>query len=520
VFEPFLQQASTAAAGVQLQCRLRRFRSREEAQRSADLAMEEAFKEAAAAIQRAEGSLAQQRAEQERQRRLKALEDLDKNIVTTATAAADLPGGVRKAREELRKRIDAEKPNAGDFQFSGAEGLYRRLEDRAFVEEAQATVVSTSTNSLANVRLDLERKLLNKPAADFPRSTELIRKLSEDRAALVSAAERKAIQDAELARQRAAQEAETARLKAVQDDQDRATTARMAAKANVQEAIRALEEKLKTAPGIATNQSFAALVELREVQGWLANLPAALKVEEPGWVPPAQDPVRKPTWGGLKQVDDRYAAFDRLKGIWADAKTAAEGLDRFATAQQFQNLNTRLSDPALQNKTFFNEARTKVSAVLPEVTRGEGLRTRSLPNDVPGLSAYIDEVDSYLKEPKPAYPYFTRLGDELKQSAERARTRAADLAKEGQEKQRLAALKANVVGYAKAAGVDVFGVDNPSVRGMKAATAKRYREQLAASRTEIIGLLTKLEPGTDRAAVEKQLDRLDSTLKGFEDTGD
>jgi hypothetical protein len=252
----------------------------------------------------------------------------------------------------------------------------------------------------------------------------------------------------------------------------------------------------------------------------LANLPAALKVEEPGWVPPAQDPVRKPTWGGLKQVDDRYAAFDRLKGIWADAKTAAEGLDRFATAQQFQNLNTRLSDPALQNKTFFNEARTKVSAVLPEVTRGEGLRTRSLPNDVPGLSAYIDEVDSYLKEPKPAYPYFTRLGDELKQSAERARTRAADLAKEGQEKQRLAALKANVVGYAKAAGVDVFGVDNPSVRGMKAATAKRYREQLAASRTEIIGLLTKLEPGTDRAAVEKQLDRLDSTLKGFEATGD
>jgi hypothetical protein len=522
VFEPSLGKAKEAFDGVNAQCRLRRFRNREDAQQAVKAAVEGPLKAAEAAIDGAAVTLAQQKAAQERAQRLTDLQEKDKELVRNATTAANLPGGVRKAREELRKLIEAEKVKAAgfDFNFPGAEGLWRQLEDRAWVEEARATVDRTSTNSLATVRSDLERKLQPKLPSEYPESRKYAQELQTERTTLIAAAEKKAMQDAELARQRADQEAETARQRAAQDDLDRAAAAQTTAKTNVQEAIRALEEKLKTAPGSATNQSFAALVELREVQGWLANLPAALKVEEPGWVPPAQDPVRKPTWGGLKQVDDRYTAYDRLKGIWAEAKISAERLDRLETAQEFQNLNTRLSDPALQNKAFFNEPRTKVSSALPEVTRGEGLRTRSLPGDAAGLSAYITEVDTYLKEPKPAYPYFTRLGDELKQSAERARTRVADLAKEGQEKQRLAALKANVVGYAKAAGVDVFGVDNPSVRGMKAATAKRYREQLAASRTEIIGLLTKLEPGTDRAAVEKQLDRLDSTLKGFEATGD
>ena len=58
------------------------------------------------------------------------------------------------------------------------------------------------------------------------------------------------------------------------------------------------------------------------------------------------------------------------------------------------------------------------------------------------------------------------------------------------------------------------------VRGMKLTTAARYRAQLATRRSEILGLLTKLEPGTDRAAVEKQLDKLSSSLKAFEASGD
>jgi hypothetical protein len=219
-------------------------------------------------------------------------------------------------------------------------------------------------------------------------------------------------------------------------------------------------------------------------------------------------------------VKDRYATYDQLKGIWADAQKVVERLDRFETAQELQNINTRLADPSIQNKTAFDKERTKVSAVLPEVTRGEGLRTRAMPDTESPLRTYISDLDAYLKESKPAYPYFKRLEEDLTKLQAQARSGLTDLASRNQEKQRLVDLKTSVGVFAKAAGVDVFDQKNSPVRGMKRATATKYLAQLASIRVELLALLTKIEPGTDRAAVEKQLDRINSRLKGFEDTGD
>lgn len=511
VFEPSLGKAKDAFDGVNAQCRLRRFRNREDAQEAVKAAVDGPLKEAADAIQRAEGSLAQQKAEKERLQRLTDLQDKDRELVRNATTAANLPGGVRKAREDLRKQIEAEKLKAAglDFNFPGAEGLWRQLEDRAWVEEARATVDRTSTNSLANVRMDLERKLQPKPPSEYPESRKYVQDLQTERSTLVAAQEKKAKEDAEAGLR-----------KAEADDMTRATSARTTAKANVQQAVRDLEAQLKNSPGSVTNQSAAALVELKQVQGWLDNVPAALQTDAPGWQPPPQDPPRNPAWSGYKQVEDRYAAYDRLKGIWGDAQKAVQGLDRLETAQEFQNINTRLADPSIQNKTAFDGARTKVSTVLPEVTRGEGLRTRSMPDTESPLRTYISDLDAYLKESKPAYPYFKRLEEDLAKLQAQARSRLTDLASRNQEKQRLVDLKTSVGVFAKAAGVDVFDQKNSPVRGMKRATATKYLAQLASIRVELLALLTKIEPGTDRAAVEKQLDRINSRLKGFEDTGD
>ena len=505
---PFLEQANQQFAALGLQSRLRRYRTREEAQKAVDDAMRPTLAGASKALNDAIKNVGDQKAREARLAKEKELQGVDDRLTLAANTASRTPGGVRKARADLRSSLDIEKARDAakelSFTFPNSEAFYVQLEDAAWVEEAKASVDPKSTNSLAMVRSALELKLRDKPVGGFAESRKLVGELNATEAKL-----------AQELKDLAKRQAENALKQATMADANRAQAAAATARTDVAGALRALEEQLKSAPGMVTNQSNPLRDELVKVRDWL-DLPA-FRFTESGWTPEKLPPPAGPGWDTrYLEVVARIKAFQESKAEWEMAATAVPAIDQFQDAAGFNGLIARFSRPLLTGKPPFNEARKRLQDYQPLIQEGESLRTSK---DTNALSAYIAKA----KTQKP--PHFGTLATALQGQLEKAnqdavadaqRAAAAAAAAEARQlkTQELDTLKAGLAAAAKGAGGVTFaGTKYPRSRGVAKSAAQKWLTALDANRAKYVALSSELDPSADKAKLDKELDDLKKALQ-------
>ncbi len=509
--DPFLEQASRQFATFDLQTRLRRYRSREEAQKAVEDALRPSLAGASQAFGEAEKSVGDQKAREARLKKESELQALDDRLAQTANTASRTQGGVRKARADLRSNLDAEKARDAakelSFTFPKAEAFYAQLEDAAWVEEARASVDLTSTDSLDMVRSALELKLRDKPAGGFVESRKLVGEFKSGEAKL-----------AEDLKDLAKKQAEEILNQAKAADVIRAQTATATARTDVAGALRTLEEQLKSAPGRVTNQSILLRDELVQVRDWL-DLPE-FRFTESTWTP-----AKPPAAGGsgwetrYSQVPAKIRGFQDAKAEWDDAVKGIPEVNRFQDAAGFKALNARLSRPLLTGKPLFDPARRSLQEYQPLVQEGESLLKST---DTNALSAYITKVKAQTP------PYFGILASALQgrldqankdavAAAEQASANAAAAAAARVKQERLTVLTTSVATMAKGVGGVIVTVIQPgrfpAQRRVSRIKANMWKTELKRDRKEFVQLISELEPSPAISKLDKELDQLEKKLQ-------
>jgi hypothetical protein len=506
--DPFLKQASVQFAALDLQSRLRRYRSREEAQKALDDALRAPLADASKALNDAIKNVGDENARKARLAKEKKLQELDDSLTKTATTASRTQGGVRKARADLRSGLDQARVRDDakelSFTFPSAERFYRDSEDAAWVEEAKATVDLKSTNSLAMVRSGLELKLRDKPAGGFTESRKLVGELKSEEVTLVRTLEDQAKKQAE----------EALRL-ATEADAKRAQDAATKARTDVAEALQTLKAQLKDSPGTITTRSTPLLKELGDVRDWLDL--AAFRFTEAVWTPDTPPAPAGSGWEAkYPQVGVKTKAFQDSKAEWDAAIKAIPAIDQFKDASGFEAIKGGFSTPLLTGKPPFNQVRASLQSYEPLVKEGESLRTSK---DTNALKAFIPKAQAQ----KP--PYFATLAVALQGQMEQANKDAVAAAERAAaeavvaealraKRGELETLKKGMVDAAKGAGGLTFaGTKYPRSRGVAKSAAKRWLTELDGNRAKYVALSSELDPSADKSKLDKELDDLKKALQ-------
>ena len=492
--DSFLREANTQYAALVLKSRLRHYQNREEAQKALDDVVRKPLNDAANALKEAEKRIGYEKARNARiarENKLQELDKLDKNMAQTATKDSQTSGGVRKARAELRKLLDVARARDDakevSFTFPVAESFYQESEDKAWVEEAKASVDFKSIDSLVAIRSALELKLLDKPSG-FAESRTL-------------AIELKKLAD---------KLAEDVINQAKASDADRALRASKTAQKDVAKALQTLEEQLKSFPGTVTNQSIQLREELVKVHNWL-NLPQ-FRFTESGWSPTNQ-PAAGAGWDSkYPEVAARIKEFQDSIEQWKEADKRIPEVHQFKDAAEFNELNILFRRPLLSGKARFIDAWTSLQGYHPLIQEGESLKASK---DANLLSDYIAKV----KDQRP--PYFKTLASALQTQLSEVRKKAQEDAQRKAKSLEFEALKAKFVTAAKGVGGITFsGTKYTATRGVGKNVARNWMTELEANRSKYLALSSELDTTADKSQIERELEGLKKALQSNIDFGD
>jgi len=511
--EPILVEANKQIAALDLDSRLRKYRNPGDAQNAVDEALRPMLSRASQAVVDEQKEVNNATINADRKAKKDRLEAQDTKLTGEATQAYKIPPGVRVAREDLKRKLDEAKASADarelKFAFPKAQALYEKLEDDEWEETANARVNWKSTNSLAQVRKDLEEKLRQKKAG-FELSKELVQKLGTAETNLVTELTVKA-----------REEAGKVLALAIQADENRATAASATARTNVFAAHGKLVEQLeqlKSDSGAVTTNSVRIREELVAVSNWLKS--PALQVDDSTWTPTNQPPTAKAEWDTrYDEVPRARARFQEAKKEWERAEKLIGEVDQFNNPAAFEDLNKLLGTDLLKNKSRFKQAWEELQKYLKLVTTGELLRTST---DTNRFKAYITEIT----EPTPQKPeYFKtlvpdlekqlkKLNDEAEAAAKQAAMKAAAEAEKRMKAEQLKTLRETFVAAAKGVGGLTFeGTNYRRVRNPDIDQVQKWKDALAADREKYLSLRAELDPSSNRAKVEKELDDLGKEIQ-------